>query len=185
MGISASSGSIHPYVSRRMMIFVDATNLVKSLDAASVTLKIPLKLILSSQYSSLATIQRVYAYTTESNFESYKANHPTLFEGCQMVFGDAIEGKKGVREKGVDAQLVADLVYHSAMKNCEIVIAVTKDSDFRFALKRAQDFGVVTGLMSFAEAPPERLKQSVDLEWFKFWSVEALISSGYATKSNE
>lgn len=185
MASSSGSISIHPNASRRMMIFVDATNLMKSLDAQNVTLRTSLKTILSSRYGSLATIQRVYAYTTESNFENYKAKHPTLFDGCQVVFGDAIEGKNGVREKGVDAQLVADLVYHSAMKNCEIVIAVTKDSDFRFALKRAQDFGVVTGLMSFAEAPPERLKQSVDLEWFQFWSVEALISSGFATKFNE
>jgi uncharacterized LabA/DUF88 family protein len=185
MASSSHGISFHPNASRRMMIFVDATNLVKSLDTQAITLNYSLKNLLNNLYAGNATVQRVYAYTTESNLAVFRVKHPQLFNDCQMVFGDAIEGKNGIREKGVDAQLVADLVYHAAMKNCDIVMVVTKDSDFRFALKRAQDFGAVTGLISFAEEPPDRLKQSVDSEWFEYWSVERLVKSGFATESQQ
>ena len=86
-----------------------------------------------------------------------------FLEGVRIILGDSIPTKDGnFREKGVDALLVADLIYHAASKNCDYAILVTHDTDFVHALKRVEDFGCKSGLIAFCVHAPDRLQKSCD-----------------------
>ncbi len=111
------------------------------------------------------TIHRVYVYTTKSKLENFEAINLGFFNGCQIIYGfettDPQSGKIS-REKGVDSLLVADLIYHSAMKNCEIALVGARDNDYMYALRRAQDFGVSVGLFNIVETPTKELIDAAD-----------------------
>jgi uncharacterized LabA/DUF88 family protein len=76
-----------------------------------------------------------------------------------------------IKEKGVDALLVADLIYHAAQKNIDYAIVVTHDTDFVQPLKRVEDFGCRTSLVAMCFDASDRLKMAcdnyllADLQW--------------------
>jgi uncharacterized LabA/DUF88 family protein len=97
------------------------------------------------------------------------------------VLGDSVPLANGkFREKGVDALLVADLVYHAAQKNCSYAVVVSNDSDFAHAIKRVEDFGCNTGVLAIVTPAVERVQGSCDD--YHFVSAEAMVKQGWATE---
>ncbi|MEQ8694004.1 MAG: NYN domain-containing protein [Gammaproteobacteria bacterium] len=156
------------------MVFVDGTNLFNRLirDKVRITKLFPI-LELAANRRQLV---RAAIYTTEEKFIAAQEIHGSDFaDGVRLVYGDSVDTENGqVREKGVDALLVADLVYHAAQKNCNYVSLVSADSDFRFALNRVGDFGCRVGLMAICNPAPPRLKNEADDYWFlnKKWLID-------------
>lgn len=119
-------------------------------------------------------LTRVYFYTSQEKLDEARQIHGAdCLSGCRIVLGDSVKLKNGsFREKGVDALLVADLVYHAASKNFQYAVVISNDSDFGVALKRVEDFGCRTGLVSLVEKAPQRLIDACDD--FSFWQVDYL-----------
>ena len=107
---------------------------------------------------------RAYAYTSDPEFKKAQAQHDVGFaDGIRLVFGDAVAtGDGNFREKGVDALLVADLVYHAAAKNFDFAVVVSADTDFVQALRRVEDFGCRTAVISVCVPLPQRLVDAAD-----------------------
>ena len=154
--------SAEPINFQRAMVFVDGTNLFHRLQAAKLQLVSLWDMCRS--YSQGRQIIRIYLYTTEPHYRRAKEQHGEgIFTNIRVTFGDAVPtGNGNVKEKGVDALLVADLVYHAAMKNIDYAMLVSADTDFAYALKRVEDFGCRTALVSVCAPPPPRLRESAD-----------------------
>jgi uncharacterized LabA/DUF88 family protein len=159
--VMISRGSAPPIEFQRAMVFVDGTNLFYRL--AGVKLKLLSLRNLCHHYCRGRQIVRIYLYTTEPHFEKAKKDYgDKAFEAIRVVFGDAVPTDKGVKEKGVDALLVADLVYHAAAKNYDYAVLVSTDADFAHALKRVEDFGCRTGVVSVCANVPRLLGEAAD-----------------------
>ena len=173
-----SGGHIPPVAHDKAMVFIDGTNVL--LTARDHNLLIPNFYALGQRAVAPRQLIRVYVYSIEEQINTAKALHGSAcFEKCRVVLGDSIQTPKGgVREKGVDALLVADLVFHAAMKNFDYGVVISKDSDFAVALKRVEDFGCRTGLVSLADRPPQRLIDACDD--FQFWDASQLQRQGLA-----
>ncbi len=167
-----------PKAFERAMAFVDGTNLFHRLSEKR--LVVPKLLPILETACSGRELIRAYVYTTAKHRATAMSNHGGSFLGeCRVVLGDEIPTKDGnVKEKGVDALLVADLVYHAAAKNCVYAVVLTHDSDFRHALRRVEDFGCRTGLVAVGCEAPERLQAASDD--YCFVSAHRLVSLGFA-----
>lgn len=167
-----------PKAFERAMAFVDGTNLFHRLSEKR--LVVPKLLPILETACSGRQLIRVYVYTTEKHLATAMTAHGSSFLGeCRVVLGDEIPTKDGnVKEKGVDALLVADLVYHAAAKNCTYAVVLTHDSDFRHALRRVDDFGCRTALVAVGCEAPERLQAASDD--YCFLSADSLVSLGFA-----
>lgn len=156
--------SYSPASFQKAMIFIDGTNLFYRLEAAKLKVPTLMNLFEPSVVVEQRQIERIYLYTVEQQFAKAKAFHGESFcDGIRVVFGTGVLKRDGnVKEKGVDALLVADLVYHAAMKNCEYVIVVTSDTDFVFALRRVEDFGCKTAVLGICCDVPQTLRLGCD-----------------------
>jgi uncharacterized LabA/DUF88 family protein len=145
------------------MVFIDGTNLIYGLQGARLQLTTNF-VGLARQYLRGRQLVRTYLYTTPQHLERAKAVHvDTLTFDVRVVFGEGIPtGDGNVKEKGVDAQLVADLVYHAAVKNLDYALVVSADTDFVKALRRVEDFGCRTGVLGVCRDVPERLREVTD-----------------------
>ncbi len=146
------------------MIFIDATNLFYRLRAAKLRLAKGGMLRLAQTLNGFRRTLRAYAYTSEPEFKKAQAQHDAGFtDGVRLVFGDAIlKGDGNYKEKGVDALLVADLVYHAAVKNIDFAVVVSADTDFVQALRRVEDFGCRTAVIGVCDPLPQRLADAAD-----------------------
>ena len=174
-----SSGGPKPISFQKAMIFIDGTNLFYRLKAYKLTLKTNLPDILS-RFLGGRQIVRTYLYTIEEHLNKHKVFHgENITQGIRIVFGDGIPTKDGnIREKGVDALLVADLVYHAAVKNYDYGLVVSNDTDFVHAIRRVEDFGCRTGVLGVCSDVPERLRNVCDDTMTL--TKDELISSQYA-----
>lgn len=146
----------------RAMVFVDGTNLFHRLEASR--LRVPdLSKILPRCIQNRQLV-RAYLYTSEPFLNKAKSIHGENFaEKFRIVLGDAPRTKDGNhKEKGVDALLVADMVYHAASKNFDFAILVSVDTDFVFAIRRVEDFGCRSKVVGICAEVPERLKDASD-----------------------
>lgn len=152
-----------PLEFQRAMVFIDGTNLFHRLDGSNLALKQGLKAILTHFIEGRQVI-RIYLYTIEAHLKKAKDIHGNhITEKIRIVYGEGIPRKDGnIKEKGVDALLVADLVYHAAMKNYDYALVVSTDTDFVQALRRVEDFGCRTGVLAFCSDVPERLRDVCD-----------------------
>jgi uncharacterized LabA/DUF88 family protein len=118
----------------------------------------------------------------EQHLEKAKAFHGEGFlDGIRVVLGEGVATSDGnVKEKGVDALLVADLIYHAASRNFEYALVVTVDTDFVYALRRAEDFGCRTGVLAICAKAPQRLRAACD-ECFEV-SAEQMLADGLAVR---
>jgi uncharacterized LabA/DUF88 family protein len=121
-------------------------------------------------------------YTIEHHLTQAKQFHKdTITEGIRVVLGEGVPLKDGnVREKGVDALLVADLVYHAAVKNYDYALVVSTDTDFVQAIKRVEDFGCRTGVLGVCSNIPPRLKEVCDEA--NVLTEEQMLMRGWAVK---
>jgi uncharacterized LabA/DUF88 family protein len=175
-----SSSPTPPVSFERAMVFIDGSNLFP--DIRESKLKIPSFYKLGAMTVGSRQLTRVYVYTSKEKLEAAKQLHgEDCFSGCRVVLGDSIQLDDGKhREKGVDALLVADLVYHAAMKNFQYAVLISNDSDFAVALKRVEDFGCRTGLVSVIKKATQRLIEACDD--FQFCTGEQLSERGVASK---
>ena len=162
------------------MVFIDGSNVFPNVRESG--LKIPSFYKLGAMTVGSRQLTRVYVYTTQEKLDAAKQLHgQDCFSGCRVVLGDSIPLDDGShREKGVDALLVADLVYHAAMKNFQYAVIISNDSDFAVALKRVEDFGCRTGLVSVIKKAPTRLIDACDD--FMFITGEHLSGANIASK---
>lgn len=169
-----------PQAFEKAMVFVDGTNLFNRLNDGG--LKIADFYKFAGAASMGRQLLRVYIYTTAKKLEKAKSVHgESAFRGCRVVLGDSVETQSGViREKGVDALLVADLIYHAASRNCQYAVVFSNDSDFSFALKRVEDFGCKTAIVAVVHEAAARLSESCDD--YVFLSKQFLIESKWANE---
>ena len=148
--------------SQRAMVFVDGTNLFYRLEG--VKLKLPSLVPIIRYWEPEREIVRVYLHTSQPHYDRALArNGATLLDGIRVVFGEAIPtGDGNYREKGGDALLVADLVFHAAARNYDQAILISSDQDFAHALKRVEDFGCRTSVIAVPSEVPALLMQAAD-----------------------
>ena len=150
---------------QRAMVFIDGTNLFHRLEAE----KLRVRRRLADDFWASTVLEgrqlvRTYLYSSKPHLDKARTVHGgAVFEGVRVVEGKAIAtGDGNYKEKGVDALLVADLVYHAAVKNYDYAVLVSTDSDFAPALRRVEDFGCRTSVASICAAAPEFLRQAAD-----------------------
>lgn len=178
MGIS--SPPLPPEAFQKAMVFIDGTNLFYRLAACQVKLT-----NLKGAFVKCLgrrQIVRIYLYTVEQHLEKAKKVHGESFlDDIRVVLGHGVAAADGnVKEKGVDALLVADLVYHAASRNFEYALVVTVDTDFVFALRRVEDFGCRTGVLAVCAQAPQRLRTACD-ECFEV-TAEQMLANGWAIR---
>jgi uncharacterized LabA/DUF88 family protein len=169
-----------PRAFEKAMVFVDGTNFMNRLRDCN--LKSGSIRALAETASLGRELARVYFYTTAEKLERAREIHgPNFPDGCRVVLGDSVPlGNGKFREKGVDALLVADLIYHAAQKNCSYAVVVSNDSDFAHAIKRVEDFGCNTGVLAIGIQAAERLKQSCDD--YHFVDAKSMVKYSWATE---
>jgi uncharacterized LabA/DUF88 family protein len=163
------------------MVFVDGTNLFYRLNAGR--LKVGDLKRIFERYLRRRQISRIYLYTVEQHLATAKAFHGEGFlDGIRVVLGEGIEtADRNIKEKGVDALLVADLIYHAATRNCEYALVVTVDTDFVYTLRRAEDFGCGTGVLAICAEVPQRLRTACD-EYFEV-TADEMLKNGWAVRA--
>ena len=181
MSIINPGGGPQPIQFQRAMVFVDGTNLFYRLQTARLKLTHDLATIITS-FLRGRQVNRVYMYTVQVNLDKAVAIHGEhLTRGLRIVQGEAVPtGDGNFREKGVDALLVADLVYHAAVKNLDYALVVSTDTDFVQALRRVEDFGCRTGVLGVCQALPSRLSEASDDAMTL--SIESMIANNWAER---
>lgn len=107
----------HPQAFEKAMVFIDGSNLFNRLN--ELKLRVPSFYLLASVSAGRRQLVRTCLYTSEDKLKKAKDVHSeSSFDNCRIVLGAGVVRSDGsIKEKGVDAQLVADLVYHAAVKN--------------------------------------------------------------------
>jgi uncharacterized LabA/DUF88 family protein len=146
------------------MVFIDGTNFFHRLRERRWRLRAAGIYKAVHPLVSRGELLRIYLYTSPPHFERAKQEHDNDFEQhVRVVLGHAVPtGDGNFREKGVDAMLVADLVYHAATRNCDYAVLVSVDTDFAHAIARVEDFGCRTAVVGVGVEVPERLRQAAD-----------------------
>jgi uncharacterized LabA/DUF88 family protein len=160
--ISISGGGPSPQSFQKAMVFIDGTNLFYRLEAESLRVSSLQGFI--SPYVGGRQLARAYLYTVQQHLDKAQKIHGERFcDGIRVVLGEGVPKKDGnIKEKGVDALLVADMIYHAASRNCEYALVVTVDTDFFYVLRRVEDFGCRTGLLSVCCRAPAKLVGACD-----------------------
>lgn len=153
-----------PDAFQRSIIFVDGTSLFYRFEE--------LKLCVSSFYDlfqnlvggrSKPKIIRICWYTIQEKYErTLKIHGSNCLDKVRVIFGAGVPTSGEPKEKGVDALLVADLVYHAAQKNMDYAQLVAIDLDFVFAIRRVEDFGCRSAVIAFGQEAPDGLRKSCD-----------------------
>ena len=166
--------------SARVMVFIDGTNLLNRLREHGLRLTNLPGLLETVTHGR--TLVRAYFYCVEQKVEKAKGVHGAEFlAGTRVVYGETVTAPDGSREKGVDALLVADLVYHAAARNCDYAVLMTHDTDFRHAIRRVEDFGCKSAVCALCEDAPKRLQEACDR--YIHWPDDRLINWKFAEKT--
>jgi len=176
-----SSPPLPPIAFEKAMVFIDGTNLFYRLMTAKLSLNVNFTRIIQT-FLKRRQLWRVYLYTIEQHLTQAKQFHKDFItDGIRVVLGEGIPTQDGnVREKGVDALLVADVVYHAAAKNYDYALVVSTDTDFVQAIKRVEDFGCRTGVLGVCSDIPLRLKEACDEA--NVLTEDQLIKANWAVK---
>ena len=175
-------GTIPPIAFQKAMVFVDGTNLFCRLRDEK--LQVPRLLSVLEHYVKPRQLVRAYWYTVEKHrIEAREIHGEQFFQGIRVVLGHGVETQKGaLKEKGVDALLVVDMIYHAASRNCEYAVVVTTDQDFIYAIRRVEDFGCRTALLSFCREAPSKLAEACDD--YHHVTVDFLLNSKFAIRED-
>ena len=174
--------SYPPAAFQRSMVFVDGTNLYYRLEE--------MKLVVTSFFQLFEhlvggrwrpEIKRIYWYTIEEKYQRVlKVHGARSLDKLRVVKGTGvIDRGTDPKEKGVDALLVADLIYHAAMKNTEYAHLVSIDLDFEYAIRRVEDFGCRSSVLAIGHEAPDRLRDSCDV--YRIVTKDELIKSNLAS----
>jgi uncharacterized LabA/DUF88 family protein len=165
MGATLSGGGVNLMQMQRSMIFIDGTNLFYRLEGARLVVE-QLSRVFNSfnNITGYRQVSRIYVYTIQEHLDRATKRHgPQFLEGIRVVLGHGIPtGDGNIKEKAVDALLVADLIYHAASRNYDHAVLVSADTDFVHAIRRVEDFGCRTAVVGFCSDIPDRLKAGSD-----------------------
>ena len=156
---------ISPMQFQRTMIFVDGTNPFYRLGAANLVVEHLAAIFHAFSFvSGGRQIIRIYLYTIQEHLDRALERHGSKFTNdVRVVLGYGIPTKDGnIREKAVDALLVADLIYHAASRNYDYAVLVSVDTDFVHTIRRVEDFGCRTSVIGICSDVPDRLIASSD-----------------------
>ncbi len=169
-----------PQAFEKAMVFIDGSNLLNRLHEQKI--KVEDFFEIAATACSGRQVLRVYFYTSEEKLEKAKQVHGAhAFDRCRVVLGHTVQrGNGALKEKGVDALLVADLVYHAASRNCQYSVVFSNDTDFVFAIKRVEDFGCKTAIVSTFNQASERLINACD-DYYHL-SKEAILERGWGAE---
>lgn len=162
-------GSVNLMQLQRSMIFIDGTNLFYRLEGAQLVVEDLARVFNSYRYlGGDRQISRIYLYTIQEHLDRAQKRHgPKFVDGIRVVLGHGIPTQDGnIKEKAVDALLVADLVYHAASRNYDYAVLVSTDTDFVHAIRRVEDFGCRTSVVGVCDEVPERLMRQSDHHFF-------------------
>jgi len=160
----AISTGTNPMQFQRTVKFVDRTNLFHRLDAANLVVEHLAAIFHSFAFlSGGRQIIRIYLYTIQEHLDRALERHGSKFTNdVRVVLGHGIPTKDGnIREKAVDALLVADLIYYAASRNCDYAVLVSMDTDFVQAIRRVEDFDCRTSVIGICSDVPDRLIESI------------------------
>lgn len=103
-----------PQAFEKAMVFIDETNFLGRMHDARLAVRSLWEI--AQNVCSGFQLMRAYVCTIESRADKAKKRHgDKVFDRCRLVFGPEVATGNGkTREKGVDALLVADLIYHAA-----------------------------------------------------------------------
>lgn len=151
-----------PQAFEKAIVFIDGSNLLNRLHDEKIKINDFYKIAVTA--CGARQVLRVYFYTSEDKLSKAKEVHGVnAFDNCRVVLGHSVlRGNGAIKEKGVDALLVADLVYHAATKNCQYAVIFSNDTDFVFAIKRVEDFGCKTAIVSTFQSASDRLVNACD-----------------------
>jgi len=167
----------NPIKAQTAYVFIDGSNLFHKLREASVQMLSLYQVV--KQAIKPRELVRAYLYTIEDRFTKAQAVHGKDFcKNIRVDYGITVQTPKGVREKAVDAMLVADLIYHAAQKNCDFALVVAYDQDYIRALNRVEDFGCRTGVLSLCEHAPVPLQEACDQ--YVFYDVDYMVRNNWA-----
>ncbi len=163
------------------MVFMDGSNIFP--DVADKELVVPSFHKIAAAIIHPRMLTRAYIYTTERKADDARKVHgASCFDGCRLVYGHVSTRANGSEtEKGVDTLLASDLIYHAAMKNIKYAVVVSNDTDFVWPLKRVEDFGCGTGVLSLIKKGNDVLQNACDV--YTFWDVDQLIQNGLAERA--
>ena len=163
MPIFDTNPPVRPINFQKAIVFIDGTNLFHRLEGEKLNLTTSLNTILTN-FTQNRQIIRMYLYTIQEQLEKASKFHGDhITKDIRVVYGEGIKTKDGnTKEKGVDALLVGDLIYHAAMKNYDYALLVSTDTDFVQPLRRVEDFGCRTGVLGICCDLPERLRNGCD-----------------------
>ena len=173
--------SFPPEAFEKAIVLIDGTNLFYR--ARHSRLRLLSVEALGRAFVRRRRIFKTYLYTIDHHLKIAKEAHGTDFlKGIKVIRGEGVARQDGnVKEKGVDALLVADLIYHAARGNCQYALIVSVDTDFQRALERVEDFGCNTGLLAVCAPAPESLREACD-DYFEI-SAADMISRGFAAQA--
>ncbi|MGH9867607.1 MAG: NYN domain-containing protein [Candidatus Polarisedimenticolia bacterium] len=145
------------------MVFVDGTNLFRRLESSQLRLVQSLP-VMARDFIAGRQLHRVCLYTIQEELDRATPIHGNaITDGVRLRLGTGVPLPDGnVREKGVDALLVSDLIYHAAMKNFDYALLVSADTDFSEAIRRVEDFGCKTGVVGVCCQLPASLRAACD-----------------------
>jgi len=168
---------------QRAMLFIDGTNLFYRIESKG--LVVPQLSLIFPRFPILGGRQlaRIYLYTIQEHVDRALKRHGQMFlSGIRVVLGHGVPTKDGnVKEKGVDALLVADLVYHAASRNVDYTVLVSTDTDFVHAIRRVEDFGCRTAVVGICGDVPVRLTEQSDASFTI--TAEQLEEAGLAKRT--
>lgn len=160
-----SGGGVNLMRLQRSMVFIDGTNLFYRLEGAKLVVESLSGLFNNHSYvCGGRQVSRIYLYTIQEHLDRATKRHgPKFADGIRVVLGHGIPtGDGNVKEKGVDALLVADLIYHAASRNYDHAVLVSTDTDFVHAIRRVEDFGCRTSVVGICSEVPDRLVTNSD-----------------------
>ena len=167
---------------QRVWFFVDGSNLIHRLRESNVQIPSLHKVLdrcCRLNFGAREFVRAIF-FTTPTLCKEAEAFHgPDFLKGIRVSHGDEVFlDKRRTKEKGVDALLVADLVYHAAQKNLDLAVLVSQDTDFRFAIQRVEDFGFRTAVLALTHGCDPRLSGACD--WYVELSRDRLIAENLA-----
>ena len=161
---------------QRAMVFIDGTNFRYCINGAELKIIKPIHWI-GELFLEGRQLVRTFFYTCEPHLAWFENEHEdSMLQTSKVTLGYAIPtGGGNYSAKGVDVHLVADMVYHAAMKNYDYALLMTTDQEFVPVIERVQDLGCQVGVLSLFRSVPKELENVCD-EAFSL-SREQLLSN--------
>ena len=170
---------VHPDYFKRVMIFIDNSNILHSIQRFKKGLKIDYAKLIGLIKGNRELI-RTYlfgSYLPEEKDKALKFYNALLSHGDIEIISKPVktrerEGRQYRIEKGVDVALVTYLLKHAFQNTFDIAVLVSGDEDYVDAVKVVKDLGKKVEIAAFKNSIAPELKKIAD----KFIPIDNIIS---------